>query len=208
LEGVPVIPSGIVTPLAQAQALLAALSPAMAAIRPALMVLDAVLALFKVIQKVPTLVLGDVEGFVSALADAAEKVGKLVGLVPQVSVPIMMNDLVGVMAAFCTGMAAELRAVGSVITQATALRAQAMAAGDAALTAAADCALAQGNAALAHLGASMGPFGSLLDLGSAFLGMIPGGKSLPGAPDLAGSTAEQAAEALEQVGAVLSAMHF
>lgn len=206
VQAMPSIPSTIITPLVQVQAMMAALSPALAAITPALKVIDAVMSLFNLIQKVPTLVLGDVEGFVNAMVETAQKVGALAGLIPQLSVPLMVLDAIKVLEAFCRSAADQLRSVSSIIDAATELKQQAEAAGDLALKAAAECTLAQANTTVLHIQAGMGPFGSLLSLITGLLSMIPTGVEMPGAPDLSSMGLSQAIETLDTLADVLGAI--
>jgi hypothetical protein len=203
---IPASPSGVVTELLQVQAMMAALSPALAAIQPALKVIDAVVSLFEVVKAVPTLVLGDVQGFVDALATCAQKMASLSSIVPQLSVPAMVLDVIQVLATFCRATADQLRGIGSVLSSAEALKAHAVASGDAALQAAAECSIAQADSMLSHATASMGPFGSLLGLVTGLISMLPSPVELPGVPDLDGLTPTEAAEALDFLADVLGAI--
>jgi hypothetical protein len=204
IEPLPSGSSVIATELSQIMSLMNQLSPALAALQPVLRIIDAVTALFAVLQKAPEIPV-DPAGFFEALGEAAEKIGRLTPLIPQFSIPLTISSTIAVLSGYARAISDTLREAATAIAQAQATLDAAVAAGDAALEAQARCSLASANALKDHAAAAMGPLSSILDMVTGLMGFIPSPQELPTVPD-ASLAAEPLADALDAMADVLDAI--
>jgi hypothetical protein len=172
------IPSG----LDAATNLLAQASPAMAPLMPIFNIIDAVLALVECVQAVPD-ALGpppDPAKMVEALSGLAEKLPKLLDLLPQVATPRMVIGMLDTLIDFLEGLRDQIEAILLQAERTRAARIRAEELGDTNLLHIAGCAEAQGQAQLQAMTDALAPMNSLTSALSLFLGML----SLPEVPAL------------------------
>jgi hypothetical protein len=164
------IPSG----LDAATNLLAQASPAMAPLMPLFNIIDAVLALVECVQAVPD-ALGpppDPVKMVEALSGLAEKLPKLLDLLPQVATPRMVIGMVDTLIDFLEGLRDQIEAILLQAERTRTARAKAEELGDANLLHIAGCAEAQGQAQLQAMADALAPMNSLTSALSLFLGLL------------------------------------
>ena len=174
------IPSG----LDAATNLLAQASPAMAPLMPIFNIIDAVLALVECVQAVPD-ALGpppDPAKMVEALSGLAEKLPKLLDLLPQVATPRMVIGMLDTLIDFLECVRDQIEAILLQAERTRAARAKAEELGDANLLHIAGCAEAQGQAQLQAMADALAPMNSLTSALSLFLGLL----GLPEVPALDG----------------------
>ena len=174
------IPSG----LDAATNLLAQASPAMAPLMPMFNIIDAVLALVECVQAVPD-ALGpppDPAKMVEALSGLAEKLPKLLDLLPQVATPRMVIGMLDTLIDFLEGLRDQIEAILLQAERTRAARAKAEELGDANLLYIAGCAEAQGQAQLQAMADALAPMNTLGSGLSLFLGLL----GLPEVPALDG----------------------
>jgi hypothetical protein len=174
------VPSG----LDAATNLLAQASPAMAPLMPIFNIIDAVLALVECVQAVPD-ALGpppDPAKMVEALSGLAEKLPKLLDLLPQVATPRMVIGMVDTLIDFLEGLRDQIEAILLQAERTRAATAKAEELGDANLLHIAGCAEAQGQAQLQAMADALAPMNTPMSALSLFLGLL----GLPEVPALDG----------------------
>lgn len=100
------------TSLTQALALVSAAGPAMAPLAPAFTLIDAMLSVKDFAQAVPEIITNP-GAVVEAGAKLAQKIGKLASLVPQLSVPVMVADVLDAVILLLRGLADELQGISA-----------------------------------------------------------------------------------------------
>jgi hypothetical protein len=198
-------PGMIATDLSMISSLMTQLGPALGALSPALKVIDAVTSMFTVLQRAPEIPV-DPAGFLEALAEAAEKVGALAPLIPQVSIPATIATSITAVAKFARAIRDQVAAIATEQTTAQALKDTAEANGDAALAAEAQCALDNASALMEHASASMEPLAALLDIITGLMSFIPSPVGLPTVPDTSDMTPQQLLDALDVLVETLEAI--
>jgi hypothetical protein len=174
------IPSG----LDAATNLLAQASPAMAPLMPIFNIIDAVLALVECVQAVPD-ALGpppDPAKMVEALSGLAEKLPKLLDLVPQLAVPRMVIGMLDTLIDFLEGLRDQIEAILLQAERTQAARAKAEEIGDANLLHIAECAEGHAQAQLQAMAGALAPMNALVSALNLFLGLF----GLPEIPALDG----------------------
>ena len=183
IEAIPPLEGKIITPLGAVQALLNQLGPAMAALQPIFLIVNAVNSLIEVIKAVPGLVGGNIPDFITALNDAIEAVAALLQFQPALSLPLLIADMINAIVTVLTALRDVVTQLQALEAQGAAVVAQAQAAGDAALEAAGNCMLQQASAYEAHVTASLGPLEHLLDTVKTLAGLMPSPPEIPGIGD-------------------------
>jgi hypothetical protein len=193
----------LATEMAATKSIMGQLGPGLAALMPAFNIIDALLALFGVVEKAPEIPV-DPTGFVLALDDARKKFEKLGLLVPALAVPSTVASTITAVARFGRAIIAQLEEVATATAAAQALLDQALSAGDTALQTEAQCALDNAATLGQHAASSMGPMKSVLDAVTLLIGLIGGGVNIPDLPpDPASMSAQALIDALEPIVEVL-----
>jgi hypothetical protein len=187
-------------PLSQVESLLKLLQAALMPLQPFFDVLNVILAIKDCIEAVPGL-LTDPSKLVKAITALLKAFGKLVALFPQVSVPKLVKDILGVVGFFLRAIASEL---GAFVSQAQRIAESATLAADLdidALTAEVSCAQDAFDIEMANINASLGPLAQLLGVVNLLLKLI-------GAPEIAIdlSSSDDPAEAIELMLKIADAM--
>ncbi len=94
-------------PLTQALAASAAMGPAIAPLMPAFRIIDAVLSLKDFVEAVPQVIVNPGK-IVEAGAKFIQKIAALAGIVPQLSVPLMLVGVIDVVISLMQGLIANL----------------------------------------------------------------------------------------------------
>lgn len=206
LQGFPALTGGMITDLSAIQSLLNQMAPAMAALQPVFLIIDAIVKIMAIFNTIPGVVVGNVVDFFDSIKEAVEAVIALVQIAPAFSLPVMISGLIG-------NLATLLRALRSVVVdlqadtaKGNAIVAQATAEGDAALLDVGNCILAQSAAFQAHVLASLGPAGQLLEAATALVGMMPAPIELPSLGDASGLDLDALGDFLDNIATVLEAI--
>lgn len=160
---------GAGSPLAQLRTALALLSVALVPLQPFFNVLNVLKAIKGCIDAVPDL-LTDPTKLIQAIADLAKAFGAVIAMFPQVSVPVLIKDILALVAFALRTVAEELQAfvsAGAAIEEAAAL-ANAVPA----LGVEVSCAQDSFDLEIANLNASLGPLADLLGAVNLLLGLI------------------------------------
>jgi hypothetical protein len=173
----------VITPLGAIQALLNQAGPALAALQPIFLIINAVNSLIEVIKAIPGLITGNVPDFITALNDAIDAVAALLQFQPALSLPLLIADMINAIETILIALRDLVTQLQALESQAQAVIAEGQAAGDAALEAAGDCMQAQATAYEAHVSASMGPLNSLLDMLKILAGLMPNPPEIPSIED-------------------------
>lgn len=88
---------------------LAQIGPAMAPLKPFFDVLDTALAIFKCIEAIPDCITKlDPSGLINCVPDLVEKINQLLSLIPQLTIPRLIIQLIRNLAAFLRSLADDL----------------------------------------------------------------------------------------------------
>jgi hypothetical protein len=208
VTSMPVAQGAVMTASNAVQSVLVQLGPALAALQPVFVLIDTVTALKDTVQAIPGLIAGDAETFMDAVSRVVSGVGKLAGMAPAASVPVLIRDAVKVITAAIDAMLGELAVLQSMVAQANDIRAladtmpQEVASG---LLSQAECIDEQGAVLLEHAIVSLGPVGNLI----AILNSLAELASMPGLPelaDLSGAGLDEVVTALNALKSVLEAI--
>jgi hypothetical protein len=180
------------------------LQPALTPLMPVFLIVDAIAALYTCTTAVVD-ALGpppDPSKLASCIPELAEKVSKLLGLVPQLSLPLTVIGIIdllirvlGEVRGVLVHLAAELEAITGIVERASELD-------DANLLEVAGCVEASVQQEAANLGKQLASLGRLIGLTNLFLGMI-GGPEIPDFSDLSGKPIQDAVAPLDQLVATL-----
>lgn len=173
------------TQLELAKQLLAQASPGMAALQPVFTIIDALLAVKAFAEGVAT----NPFGVADAVTDLVAKVDKLAGIVPQLSVPAMVADILGAVIVTLEGVVEVLDLLAAKEAQIATARTLAATPGNEGLANVATCAEQQVAAELQNLLNGMAPLASLFGL-LALLMQLAGLGAPPQLNVTGGSTAE------------------
>ena len=145
--------------------------------------IGAVIAVKKFADAVPGLITNP-GALVEAIAELIEKIDGLLQLIPQLSVPLLVLDLLDMILLFFQGMTEVLTAL---VAQENRIAVAQQVASDqelAELQAAVDCATDQLAAQLANLSAGAGPVDQLIGVINIFVSLVPGIPEVPTLGDL------------------------
>jgi len=189
------------------QDLIRAAQPALAPLQPIFHILDVVTTIVQVVEAIPD-AMGpppDPSGLIELLPELGEKVAKLAGLVPQLSVPLTAVGLIDAVIRELEQAQSQLRALVDVLVRAAAAGQRAQELGDQALARLVECAeedvdTAAGNV-LGGLAAVSGVLGILRPLLAAI-----GGPQLPDLSSLDGDDLGELIGAFDELLALLRAV--
>jgi hypothetical protein len=201
----------VITDLSLVQSMSAQLAPAMAGVYPVFVLVDTVIALKDTVTSIPGLLVGDVDTFTGALERVTRGVATLLSMTPQVAVPALVSDVLGVVAANLRAMADLLRQVDAMQAEAQAIidEATSQVPPDVALQQVGECLEDQASASLEHALAGLEPVNKLMDLLTNLLALVPGMPSLPVIPsadELTQGSISEAIDILEGIADVLDAL--
>lgn len=206
IEALPPIDGKIITPLGAVTALLNQLGPAMAALQPIFLVMDAVTKVVEVIKAVPALVGGNVVDFFEKLNEAIDAITALLQFQPALSLPLLIADMMNAMVTILTALRDLVTQLQALQTRAQAVIAEAQASGDAALEASGECMQLAADAYGEHVTASLGPLEHLLDMVKLLAGLMPNAPEIPGIGDTTGLDLDGLADFLDDLIEIFSAI--
>jgi len=200
---------GIPDPLQLAKQLMAQANAALAPLAPVFNLIDVALALFNAVKAIPDAISHlDPSKITDALPELAEKAGKLLPLVPQLSVPLMIVGLIDTLLAFLGGLAGQLRALINQQVRIQAAENRAAELGNAQLQTVVDCSKHHVAAQLQSLSESVAPVNRLIALVNVFsrlagLGPLPDFSGLGSDAAAALQPLEDTVQALQQIRAAI-----
>ena len=165
--------------------------PALTPLMPAFDIINAVLSVFDVLKAIP-----DPFAIAEAIANLAEKIAKLMGLIPQLSLPMTVVGLVDLVIGVLTEARDVLVQLQEQVATVTAAEERAKELDDDVLAEIAACAMANIEQEAANLGKRLGALGSLIGILNLFLGMI-GGPEVPDLSSLGGKPLDEVLEPLD-----------
>lgn len=207
ISAIPPLEGGVQSPIGSVQSLMTQAGPALAAIQPALISIQAMVSMFEVISGIPELIAGDVANWLIKLQEAAEAVGRAASLLPQISLPKAVADLIALLTATLEALLQQAEVIEALETSANATIASAQAAGNIELEAVGTCNLAQAIQLAKHLGGALGPAGDLLSMATSLLDFVPGAPSLPSLSDMSDSSLSEVVTTIETTLTVLRAIN-
>ena len=173
--------------------LMQVIQPALAPLVPMFNIVDTVVSIFNCVKAISTL---QIDAIMECIPDLAEKIGKLLKLIPQLSLPLMLVDLLDLVIHVLNQARNELMHLQQQMVQILGVVDRATDLDDAGLMAIAQCAQANVAQEAANVGKSLASIGKLLGLINLFMGMI-GGPEVPDLSDLAGRPLDEVVEPLD-----------
>ena len=167
--------------------LMEVIQPALTPLVPIFDIIDTVVAVFNCIKAIPD-TLGpppDPTALAACLPDLAEKVAKLLKLIPQLSIPLTIIGLIDLMIDTLLQARSEIMHLQQQMQQILGVIDRATNLDDAGLMAIAQCAQANVAQEAANVGKSLAALGKLIGLINLFMGMV-GGPEIPDLSNLAG----------------------
>jgi hypothetical protein len=206
LSSMPITTGQASTPLNHVQSLFTQLAPILAILKPFLKVVDGFVAVKDALFSITDVIQGDFTTFNEALGRIFEAVATLATTVPEVSVPIMIKDLVGnlkIALAVLDETLDQVVALADDIDDMVEAAAQVPVELKADVEAEIECFQKQADAQLAHALDALGPVGDVLTLAQSLVEMAP---MLPGLPSLGDVTGKSAAQVKEVIGELRAAL--
>lgn len=184
--------------------LLQVVQPALTPLMPIFNIIDAVVAAFECIKAIPQTIgpPPDPTALATAIPELAQKVGKLLGLIPQLSLPLTVVGLIDLILDTLRKTRDQLEHLQKRLESVSAATSLAIELGDPGLLDIALCAEANVAQEAANIGKALGSIGQLIALMNIFLGMI-GGPEIPDLSELSGKPLEQVLEPLDAIVGVL-----
>jgi hypothetical protein len=174
--------------------------PALAPLMPVFDIIDAVVAIVSVLQAIPD-ALGpppDPTAIASKLPELSEKLGKLLGLVPQVSLPLTVAHLLDGIVAELERARSQLVALKEQVQRIALAVERASQLGDPDLTQLTQCASDSLSQETANVGRALAALGGLIGILRILLGLI-GGPTIPDLSSLDGVPLDDAIAIFDEV---------
>lgn len=190
---------GVPDPTDVSKQLLAQANAALAPLVPIFNIVDAIIALFNCVKAIPDS-LGpppDPTKLAECIPDLAEKIDKLLKLIPQLSIPVLIAGLIDVLLFYLQGLRGQLQSVIAAQARIAAAATRAAELGNVQLRTVVDCANASMDAYLQNLNEGIKPLSRLVALLNLFL-QLAGLSPIPDFKDL-GDDAEAALAPLDAV---------
>ena len=180
--------------------LIEVIQPALAPLAPIFDILDAVIATFNCIKAIPE-TFGpppDPTILMAVIPDLAEKVAKLLKLVPQLSMPFTIVSIIDLVIDTMVQVRDMILPLVERMSELAAVEQRALEIEDPNLIAIAQCARVNIVQEISNLGASLATLDKLIGLLNTFLEMI-GGPQLPTLSGLGGTAIEEAAAMIDEL---------
>jgi hypothetical protein len=180
------------------------IQPALTPLVPIFNVVDTIVAVFNCIKAIPDTIgpPPDPTALARCLGDLAEKVGKLLALVPQLSLPMLIVGLIDLVIDTSRRARGELLHLQQQMVQILGVVDRAKDLDDPGLMAIAMCAQANVQQEAANVGKSLASLGRLLGLINLFMGMVAG----PEIPDLSNLVGRPLDEVIEPIDALIKSL--
>jgi hypothetical protein len=177
------------------------IQPALAPLVPLFNIVDTVVSIFNCLKAVPE-VITNPGAIIECLGDLGKAIGKLLHLIPQLSVPVMIIGLIDMLIATLKQARNQFAHLNKQIEQITEVVDKAKELNDPTLMAIAQCAEANVAQESANVGKQLASLGRLLGIINLFMGLI-GGPEIPDFGDMAGKPLD---EVIEVIDALINAL--
>lgn len=151
------------------KALFGQLNAALAPFQPIFNIIDTVVAIFDCVKAIATL---NPKKILESIPALAEQVSKLLQLIPQMSLPLMIIDMVKAIAEYMRGLVETLQAQAAYLARINSAEALAAAGGNESLQGIVLCARDDQEKTFTFLNESAGPINSIIALLNVFLQII------------------------------------
>ena len=188
--------------------LMQAIQPALTPLVPIFDIVDTVVAVFNCIKAIPD-TLGpppDPTAIAACIPELAQKVAKLVRLIPQVTLPYTLRGILRLIIDTLRQARSQIMLLQQQMQQILGAVDRATNLGDAGLMAITSCAQANVAQEAANVGKSLASLGKLIGLANLFLGMI-GAEGIPDLSNLAGRPLDDVIPPIDAIITKLQAAH-
>jgi len=188
--------------------LMQAIQPALTPLVPIFDIVDTVVAVFNCIKAIPD-TLGpppDPTAIAVCIPELAQKVAKLVRLIPQVTLPYTLRGILRLIIDTLRQARSQIMHLQQQMQQILGAVDRATKLGDAGLMAITSCAQANVAQEAANVGKSLASLGKLIGLANLFLGMI-GAEGIPDLSNLAGRPLDEVIPPIDAIITKLQAAH-
>jgi hypothetical protein len=192
------------TPDVLSRALVGQAASALGPLQPIFDIIGAIIAINDFATAVPQ-ILTDPDALTEPLEELAEKVAKLLQMIPQLSVPFLVLDLVDAIISYLNGLLAFLTTLENQELEIEASRTVAQLYGLSELLAAVTCAEEHITAQLANMGEGAATIDNFIAIINLFGSLVPGMPEIPSFGDL-GDDVSSAKAAIEELIALLNAV--
>lgn len=177
------------------------IQPALAPLIPLFNIVDTVVTIFNCLKTVPEVVTNP-KAILECLGELGKAIGKLLQLIPQLSVPIMIIGLIDMLIATLKQARDQFVHLNNQIEQITKVVDRAKELDDKTLMAIAQCAEANVAQEAANVGKQLASLGRLLGVINLLMGLI-GGPEIPDFGDMAGKPLDEVIEMIDALVNVL-----
>jgi hypothetical protein len=177
------------------------IQPALAPLVPLFNIVDTVVTIFNCLKAVPE-VIANPSAIIECLGDLGKAIGKLLQLIPQLSVPLMIIGLIDMLIATLKQARDQFVHLNKQIEQITEVVDKAKELDDSTLMAIAQCAEANVAQEAANVGKQLASLGKLLGIINLFMSLI-GGPEIPDFGDMAGKPLDEVIEVIDTLVNVL-----
>jgi len=192
------------------QAMMSQVNTALAPLAPFFNIIDAIAAMLECIQGIPDAILQlDPSTLIQCIPNLVEAVQKLLSMIPPLSIPIMVSDILGVVIAFLEAVKGDLTEVSRYFTRvAEAIQSAQDTNNLLLLDMLNSCAVPIAEAFNQQISDNMGPLNQLLQIVNVLLALVPGVDPLPcmgalGPPDAALDVIDTFVEILKTIRSLL-----
>jgi hypothetical protein len=179
------------------------IQPALAPLVPVFNILDTVMATVNTFKTVPEVIVNP-KALADALAELLEKFAKLLGLVPQLSLPLTLVGLLDLLIDALVKAKLELGHLDLQFQGVAEVKLKAELLGDLKLMAIAECAEANIKIEVDNVAARLGALAGLIGIVNLFMGLV-GGKAIPDFSNLAGKSLGEVVDLMDDLVKVLEA---
>jgi hypothetical protein len=154
------------------RAFLGSINTALAPLTPVFNIIDVVFAVKECIDAVPKLLTEGPGPLLECIPGLAEKLQKLVGLLPAASVPLLIRSIIQALIVFLQGLKIDIVSMAASLERILNASLRGTELGNVRLQAVADCAQNNWDVQLANLNASAAPMNRLMGLLNVFLELV------------------------------------
>lgn len=163
-----------------ARAMLAQVNAALTPLTPLFNIIDAVVSIVACVQAIPDAIIKlDPSGIIQCVPEMVQKLSKLLAIIPPLSIPITIRDILAVIIAFLSGLKSDLEDAKIQLNRILVAQLKAAQPGNSKLLDVISCAQATFDAMMAHIREGAAPLNRLIGLLNALLGLVPGVDPIP-----------------------------
>lgn len=163
-----------------ARAMLAQVNTALTPLTPVFNIIDAVVSIVACVQAIPDAILQlDPAGLIQCIPDMVEKISKLLTMIPPLSIPVAIRDILAVIIAFCEGLKSDLEDANQQLERILQAELKAATPGNSGLLTVIACAQSAYDAFMSNIREGASPLNRLIGLINALLALVPGVDPMP-----------------------------